>query len=30
MAAVDPEADVLMACGDRPWLAVRVRKFWIF
>ena len=30
LAAVDPEADVLMACGDRPWLGVRIRKFWIF
>jgi len=30
MAAVDPEADLLMAAGERPWLPVRARKFWIF
>lgn len=29
-AAVDPEADVLMSTGERPWLPVRIRKFWIF
>jgi hypothetical protein len=29
-ATVDPEADILMATGERPWLTVRVRKFWIF
>jgi hypothetical protein len=29
-AAVDPERDILMACGDRPWLPVRLRKFWFF
>jgi hypothetical protein len=29
-AAVDPETDVLMACGERPWVPVRARRFWIF
>lgn len=29
-AVVDPETDLLMAHGERPWLPVRVRKFWIF
>jgi hypothetical protein len=30
IAAVDPEGDMLMATGERPWLPVRTRKFWIF
>lgn len=29
-AALDPEADVLMATGERPWLPVRNRKFLLF
>ena len=29
-AAVDPEGDVLMATGERIWLPVRFRRFWLF
>jgi hypothetical protein len=30
MAAVDPEGDLLMASGERAWLPVRLRRFWLF
>jgi hypothetical protein len=29
-AAVDPEGDMLMAQAERPWVPVRIRKFWLF
>lgn len=29
-AAVDPEGDLLMARGERAWMGIAVRKFWIF
>jgi hypothetical protein len=29
-AAVDPGGDLLMAVGERSWLEVRFRKFWMF